>query len=129
MRQPRLLIYVQHLLGIGHLRRATTLAHGFAAAGLEVTLISGGFPVPGLDLSGLGFVQLPPTRAADEHFKALLDEHDRPVDEAWKARRRELLLAAFDRVRPDVLLFELFPFGRRQLRFELDPLLEHARAA
>ncbi|MFQ5955357.1 MAG: glycosyltransferase family protein, partial [Kiloniellales bacterium] len=33
------------------------------------------------------------------------------------------------RVRPDVLLFELFPFGRRRLRFEIDPLLEHARAA
>ncbi len=126
---PRLMLYVQHLLGIGHLRRATTLARGFAAAGMEVTLVSGGVPVPGLDLAGLGAVQLPPTRAADEHFKRLLDADDRPVDPAWKARRRELLMAAFDRARPDVLLFELFPFGRRQLRFELDPLLAHARRA
>ncbi len=129
MNPPRLLSYVQHLLGIGHLRRATTLAQGFAAAGFEVTLVSGGVPVPGHDPGGLGFLQLPPTRAGDEHFKILLDADDMPVDEAWKSRRRRLLLAAFDSVRPDVLMFELFPFGRRQLRFELDPLLAHARQA
>lgn len=129
MNPPRLLSYVQHLLGIGHLRRATTLAHGFAAAGFEVTLVSGGVPVPGYDPGGLEFLQLPPTRAADEHFKVLLDADDNPVDAAWKDRRRRLLLAAFDSVRPDVLMFELFPFGRRQLRFELDPLLQQARAS
>ncbi len=128
MGAPRLLIYVQHLLGIGHLRRAATLARGFAASGFEVTMVSGGLPVPGLDVAGLDFVQLPPTRAADEHFKALLDENDRPVDETWKSRRRASLLAAYERVRPDVLMFEMFPFGRRQLRFELDPLLVRARA-
>lgn len=129
MSAPRLMFYVQHLLGIGHLRRATTLARGFAAAGFKVTLVSGGFPVPGHDCTGLEFVQLPPSRAGDEHFKVLLDADDAPVDEAWKDRRRRLLLAAFERVRPDVLMFELFPFGRRQLRFELDPLLAHARRA
>ena len=38
------LIYVQHLLGIGHLVRAGALARGLEAAGIRVVLVSGGMP-------------------------------------------------------------------------------------
>ncbi len=51
----------------------------------------------------------------------------RPVGERWKAERRAALLAAFRAADPDVLLIEMFPFGRRRFRFELLPLLEAAR--
>ncbi len=125
----RILFYVQHLLGIGHLKRAATLARAFAAEGLETTLVSGGFPVPGLDTGGARFVQLPPTRATDLYFKRLVDERGTEIDDAWKADRRERLLRLLAEIRPDVLIVELFPFGRRQMRFELIPLLEAARAA
>jgi predicted glycosyltransferase len=110
--------YVQHLLGIGHLKRAATLAAALRAAGFEVTLASGGMPVEGIPV-----LQLPPART-DSSFKYLLDESGNPVDEAWKARRRDALLQAFQNTSPDLLLIELFPFGRRQMRFELIPLLE-----
>ena len=127
MAGPSLLLYVQHLLGVGHLKRALTLAHGFVGAGYAVTVVSGGVPSPAIDTSGVAFVQLPPLRAADEHFKLLLDEHDEPIDDAWKARRRDMLLSVYERAIPDVLMLELFPFGRRQLRFELDDLLARTR--
>jgi predicted glycosyltransferase len=39
-----------------------------------------------------------------------------------------MLLALFDRVAPDIVITEAFPFGRRQMRFELLPLIERARA-
>ncbi len=116
--------YVQNLLGIGHLRRAAVLAKAMGGAGLRVDFIAGGFPVPGLDLGGARVIQLPPVRAADERFSALLDDAGRPIDEAWRARRRAALLDAFDRARPEAVLIELFPFGRRAFRFELEPLLE-----
>ena len=125
----RILIHVQHLLGIGHLRRAAALARGLAAGGAEVTVASGGMPVPGLDLGGATLVQLPPARAADETFKLLLDEAGAPLTDAWRAARRDRLLALHDAIRPDALVIEMFPFGRRALRFELIPLLERARAA
>lgn len=112
--------YVQHLLGIGHLRRAATLAQALEKAGFEVTLASGGRPVEGHRV-----LQLPPA-SSDAGFKQLLDEHGNPVDDAWKRRRREALLGAYAAAAPDVLLIELFPFGRRQMRFELLPLLEMA---
>lgn len=114
--------YVQHLLGIGHLRRAATIAQALRQAGFEVTLASGGAPV-----EGIAVLQLPPA-ASDASFRTLLDENGRPLDEAWKERRRAMLLRAVADFSPDVLIVELFPFGRRQMRFELVPLLEQAAA-
>ncbi|HEU5176453.1 MAG TPA: glycosyltransferase [Burkholderiales bacterium] len=119
----KVFFYVQHLLGIGHLRRAATLARTLEQAGFEVTLASGGKPVEGYRV-----LQLPPA-SSDASFLHLLDEHGNPVDDAWKRRRREALLAAYAAAAPDVLLIELFPFGRRQMRFELLPLLDQATAA
>jgi len=74
-------------------------------------------------------VQLPPCVATDPSFKVLMDADGRPVDEAWKARRRERLLELWRAFNPHALLIELYPFGRRLMRFELLPLLEAARAA
>jgi predicted glycosyltransferase len=124
----RVLFYVQHLLGIGHLKRAATLARAFDDAGLEVTFVSGGHEVPGLNVGGAKFVQLPPVRAVDVYFKVLVDATDTLIDDAFRARRRDVLLQTFHDTRPDVIVTELFPFGRRQLRFELEPMLEAARA-
>ena len=125
----RAFFYVQHLLGIGHLRRTATLANAVAARGVDVTLVSGGSPVPNLDLRGIRFVQLPPAAAADLTFKSLMDEWRNPVDGEWKSKRRELLLDAWRASDAHALVIELYPFGRRQMRFELDPLLEAALAA
>jgi predicted glycosyltransferase len=128
MNRKRVFVYVQHLLGIGHLRRAVTLARAMARAELEVTLASGGFVVPGLAPENVRWVQLPPAGARDERFSELVDAQGRPVDDAWRARRRDALLAAWREADPHLLLLELFPFGRRQMRFELLPWLDQAIA-
>jgi len=129
MSRKRVLVYVQHLLGVGHLKRAATLAKALALSGLEVTLASGGFEVAGLSLEGVRMVQLPPVGAADLSFKVLVDGAGRPIDERWKAERRAALLATWHAAAPHALVVELFPFGRRPMRFELLPLLEAAHAA
>src|SRR5437868_5622117 len=115
--------YVQHLLGIGHLKRAASLARALRDAGFRVVLASGGVPVASIPVD----VQLPPASAADISFKTLVDDAGQPIDEAWKRRRAGALLEAWRAARADVLMIELFPFGRRQMRFELLPLLEDAR--
>jgi predicted glycosyltransferase len=129
----RVFVYVQHLLGIGHLKRAVTLARAMVAAGLDVTLASGGLPVPDLtldgQLSGVRFVQLPPVSTADLTFKTLVDGNGRQIDAEWKRMRGDALLAAWRAADPHVLVLELFPFGRRQMRFELLPLLDAAAGA
>jgi predicted glycosyltransferase len=125
----RVFVYVQHLLGVGHLKRAATLARALVEAGLEVTLASGGAPVPDIAPEGARFVQLPAASAADLSFRTLLDERGKAIDPGWMRRRAEALLGAWRAAVPHVLVLELFPFGRRQMRFELLPLLEAARAA
>ncbi|QIG47660.1 glycosyl transferase [Nordella sp. HKS 07] len=125
----KVLIYVQHLLGIGHLARVSRISAALARAGDDVTLLSGGAPVSGFPPSGVRLVQLPPIRARDMSFSALIDDDGNEIDDAFKAARRDRLIAEFDAIRPDALVIEAFPFGRRQMRFELLPLLRHARAA
>ncbi len=120
------LFYVQHLLGIGHLQRTLAIAEAAAAAGIASTVVSGG--VAPSAPRNVRLIQLPPVRARDATFSALVDGDGRVIDDAFQARRRDALLAAFDAVAPDVLITELFPFGRRQLRFEILPLLERAAA-
>lgn len=128
-RHADVLIYVQHLLGIGHLRRISRIAAGAAADGLTVQVASGGFPVPGMDFGAARVEQLAPVRSSDTAFSGLADADGRPVDDAWMAARRERLLALFEETRPGVLLLELFPFGRQKFAFELLPLLQAAQAA
>jgi predicted glycosyltransferase len=129
MSRPKLLFWVQHLLGIGHLRRAAALTHALAANGFQVTVASGGMKVPELDLGPVDLVQLAPARAADSSFAGVVDANGRAIDDAWRAARRAQLMATFEKVRPDALLIELYPFGRRAFRGELIPLLVASNAA
>lgn len=124
MRQQRVFFYVQHLLGIGHLARASRIASALAADGFDVTVVTGGTPVPGFPSADLKHVALPPVLAGDKGFSGLSDEAGNPVDDDFKVRRRDMLLDAFRQCDPDVVIFEAFPFGRRQMRFELMPLLD-----
>jgi predicted glycosyltransferase len=119
------LVYVQHLLGIGHLQRTAALVEALSRAGLSIWTVTGGMPVPDLPLGGDRVVQLPPGRAVDARF-SLVDETGTPPSEAWKEERKALILKTFHEARPRCLLIELFPFGRRQMRFELLPLLAAA---
>ena len=45
MSGPRVLFYVQHLLGIGHLARASRVANALVESGFAVTMVTGGMPV------------------------------------------------------------------------------------
>lgn len=123
----RVLFHLQHLLGIGHARRGALLARAMMDQGLAVTVLSGGEPIEA-DWGGAEIIQLPWARALNADFHALVDEHGHALDAAFHARRRELVLAQFERVRPAVLLLETFPFGRRAFRTELTALIAAARS-
>ena len=124
----RVFFHVQHLLGIGHLRRAATLARALGAGGFDVLLVSGGVPCEGLALGSARFHQLPPVRAADETLRDLSRLDGTPLDETFRGARVKALLDLLRAETPDILITEQFPFGRTRLRFELLPLLEAAKA-
>lgn len=124
----KVMIVVTHLLGTGHLSRALTLARAFQAAGDEVLIASGGFAAPQLNTDGVELVQLPPLRADGTNFTQLLDISGGHADEAYHQQRQTLLCATLERAKPDVLITELYPFGRRSLRHEFLALLKAAKA-
>ncbi|MEM9439759.1 MAG: glycosyltransferase [Pseudomonadota bacterium] len=120
------LIWVQHLLGTGHFKRAATLAEAMAADGLDVTLVSGGPPVEWIKPEGVKLEHLPGVRARDRQFSAMVDLDGQPIDQVFIAKRRAKLMAVLARTRPRVVITEMFPFGRRAFQFELIRLLEAA---
>ena len=121
------MIHVQHLLGVGHLNRCHYLAGALVKRGYRVDLVSGGLPQAAAPADGVVLHQLMPARSPDANFSRLVDEHGATLDGAWRVCRRRQLLDLFDRLAPQALVTESFPFGRRMLRFELLPLLEAAR--
>jgi predicted glycosyltransferase len=123
----RVLIHVQHLLGIGHLQRSIQLATELARTGFEVELISGGNPSALVVPESVKMRQLPPLYSPDGRFTRLLDCNGREIDDQWRNQRKQCTLDIFASFSPHILITETFPFGRRMLRFELLPLLEAAR--
>jgi len=121
------LIYVQHLLGVGHLQRALQLSGALLRHGFQVDLVSGGLPTQLQLPANLRIHQLPPLYSPDGSFSRLLDVNGDEIDDGWRARRKRHLLDIFESSAAQVLITETFPFGRRMLRFELLPLLEASR--
>lgn len=120
----KVLFWVQHLLGVGHVARANVLAEAVRAEGVDVTMVLGGRPLP----NGPRAERLPPVRATDQTFSQLVDSNAAPVTTATWNARRDALAAIHDRIEPDVVLIEAWPFGRRPFSHELVPLLERTRA-
>jgi predicted glycosyltransferase len=124
-REP-LLFYCQHSLGMGHLVRSLALA-GSLAERFRVVLLNGGKLPPQLAVPrGVEVVNLPPL-GLDSEGRLVSRDGRRTVERA-KELRRALVVETYRRLRPRVILVELFPFGRKKFADELLPLLEAARA-
>ncbi len=125
--KKRVMFYCQSLLGIGHFIRSRELL--FALRDFEVCFLYGGEAVPGFHWPDWVEVVYLPALRSDTAFEHLYVVGDQGSLEEVKTKRKELLLATFDRFSPDILLIELFPFGRKKFNFELLPLLTHARSS
>ena len=120
----KVFFYVQHLLGIGHLARASRIARAMIDRGMNVTLVTGGLPVAGFPGPGIPHIALPPIAVSNSDFSGLLTASGQPADASYLNARKTQLLAAYRAIKPDIVLIEAFPFGRRQVRFELLPLID-----
>lgn len=123
----RVAILVTHLLGTGHLKRASLIADGFAYAGHEALVISGGFPAPNAAPGLAPLIQLSPIRS-DADFSTLYGE-DGEATAALYGQRRLEIGEAITGFAPDMLITELFPFGRRKLAAEFEAAIEAAGPA
>ncbi len=120
--KKRLLFYCQPVLGIGHYIRSREIVR--ALCDFDVCFVNGGEIVPGLEMPPeVEVVNLPALKSDAEFQQLQLSEAAQSLDEV-KEQRKQQLLAIYQHVKPDVVVIELFPFGRRKFDFELLPLLE-----
>ena len=120
----KIIQYCQNVLGVGHLFRGLEICRALSRH--EVILVTGGPPVE-TTLPGHVREVCLPILQMDTAFKGLIStERDMTLDQIKKVRKKKLL-ALFKEEKPDLFLVELFPFGRRAFRFELDPVVKALR--
>ncbi len=119
-----ILLYCQYVWGMGHFFRSLELAK--ALVGHDVVLVAGGREVD-VDLPQHVTLSRLPALYMDEDFTSLFAGDSTRRVEDIQRQRRQLLVHLFETFRPDVLVVELYPFGRTAFGLELDPLLEQIR--
>lgn len=124
----RVAFYCQHVLGMGHLVRSAEIVRQLSRDS-KVLFISGGEKPDGFQFpehENIEILQLPPLKTSPDFSNLQVCESSQRLKETKNLRRAKLLqaLAEFE---PDVIVTELFPFGRKKFRFELLPLLEQVQ--
>jgi len=116
----KIVFYCQHVLGVGHFFRSLEICRALHRH--QVILVTGG-PRIGVGLPGhVREVRLPALEM-DRDFKALSAGDGADLD-AVRQIRRERLRGLFAAEAPGLFILELYPFGRKAFRSEIDPLLE-----
>lgn len=121
----RVLFYCQHVLGMGHLVRSIEVVRGLDD--FEVCFLNGGELVSGVDLPANVRVINLPVLQSDEEFREIHAASGEDLEQV-KTRRAAMLLETVADFRPDIVVIELFPFGRRKFAFELIPMLDEIRS-
>lgn len=121
----KVMFYCQHVLGMGHLVRSMALVEGLSQD-FEVCFVNGGEIVEGFKVPGnINIVNLPPLKS-DEDFGELKGQDGKSLAQIQHTRLQQLL-TCHKAFQPDLLVVELFPFGRKKFAFELIPLLARIR--
>ena len=118
----KILHYTQYVFGIGHLFRSMAIDR--ALAPLTVDLVTGGAGVPIPMPDNVRHHAMPAIRMDESYSSVLAVDGD--LEDTWR-QREAMLLDLFRELAPDVLLIEMFPFGRRVFARELLPLLRFNR--
>lgn len=123
----RILFYCQSSLGIGHTIRSLRIAEGLNRC-FDVDFFNGGELIKDLQVpSGINMNHLPAITSDAEFTSLLPADPALSLEEAFR-KRRDMMLDSYERLSPEIVLVELYPFGRRQFNPELKPLLKYARS-
>lgn len=115
--------YCQHVLGIGHFHRSLEVCKALAERHETIMILGGPEVTLPESESNIRFLHLPGIKM-DADFSQLLPCDPRQDINQLKQQRQKQLFDFFLSFQPDIFLVELYPFGRKAFRFELDPILE-----
>lgn len=121
------MFYCQHILGMGHLIRSVEIVRGLIPD-FQICFVNGGQVIEEFEFPREIEVINIPAIKTDSEFTELTPVDDSLTMSELETIRTKILLETCDRFQPDILIIELFPFGRRRFSFELIPLMEKAKA-
>ncbi|MEM7070802.1 MAG: hypothetical protein AAF403_03470, partial [Pseudomonadota bacterium] len=123
-----IIIYVQSLLGVGHLVRMARIAEAVAHCGYKISILNGSLRKIDLNHPYIKWVQLPGLKARDVVFSSLTDEHDhQPSKNLWQ-KRHQKGIEVFDHLDSGVFIVEGYPFARGSFHAEISAFLKKSRA-
>ena len=121
----KVIYYCQHVLGIGHFFRSLEICKAFT--GHDVILVTGGSRVAARLPSHIREIHLPELMM-DQEFSRLFSPKEGTSVAGVMQERQQLLFDLFAAEAPDLFIVELYPFGRKAFRFEIDPILKGIRS-
>jgi predicted glycosyltransferase len=120
----KIIQYCQHVLGVGHFFRSLEICR--ALKGHQVVLVTGGTAVDTLLPHHVREFHLSELMMDCEFQHLYAGDHAKSINQI-KEERQKSLFNLFERENPDLFLVELYPFGRKAFKFEIDPVLRGIR--
>lgn len=117
----KVLVYVQNVLGVGHVMRMLKICKDFTDA--DITFVTGGDTLELILPPHIKHVRLPGIMTDETFTKLRTVDESVSLERTWK-QRSQILSGLMCSENFDLIITEMFPFGRRQFRRELEPLLK-----
>ncbi|MDP2645885.1 MAG: glycosyltransferase [Desulfobacterales bacterium] len=120
----KVMVYCQHIWGVGHFFRTLEICRALDKH--DVLLVTGGPEVKAVLPGHVRAFRLPEILTDPDYSALFASDRGMSLETTLKTRQ-EQLLALFKKEVPDLFMVELYPFGRRAFRHELDPILKAVR--
>ena len=136
--KPKAMIWTEAVSASGHIRMSNRLSKALQDKGFDVVIVTSGHAaqmVRGFgDFGNANVVELPSLKPAGSYdpndpvsfFKSLTPAGKKYEDDKeFQQQRRDLLIRTYDHEKPDIMITEHWPIGRRKYDAEMLPLLDH----
>lgn len=119
------LLHCHHSMGLGHFQRTLQLATALVEDGPVCVICGGEIPTKLTIPDGVRLQRLPPLNMRPDGVLYDPSGKDETDELLWK--RAGMVVETVRRFRPDAVVVEMFPFGRKKLVNEILGLINTAR--
>jgi predicted glycosyltransferase len=120
----KIFLYCQHVWGVGHFFRTLEICRALSRH--EIIMVTGGTAVSDTLPDHIREIRLPAIMTDSNYSRLHTTEKGKSLEQVLK-ERQQMIAACFHNETPDLFIVELYPFGRKAFRSELDPILKGIR--
>jgi len=141
LHKPKVMIWSEAVTASGHIRMTNRLSKALQNQGFDVVIATSGHAADMVrsfgDFGNAKLVELPSLKPQGSYdpnnpesfFNALTPAGKKYEDDKdFQQERRDLLTKTFDNEKPDIVITEHWPIGRRKYDAEMVPFMDHVAA-